>query len=100
MNIRSGLENLAQLTQSSTVSSATDVKANTPVPIATESSDQAQLSAAAEHLAQASSSSDVRLDKVAAIQIAIKSGTYQVSASDVAQKVINALLVPNSSPNN
>jgi negative regulator of flagellin synthesis FlgM len=41
---------------------------------------------------QALSGSDVRMEKVAALQQAIEAGTYNVSSSDVADKLISSLL--------
>ncbi len=58
----------------------------------TVSSDRANLSAASSVLAQALSGDDVRTEKVAALQQAIASGTYNVSSSDVADKLIQSLL--------
>jgi anti-sigma28 factor (negative regulator of flagellin synthesis) len=43
-------------------------------------------------LVHAFSGSDVRGDKVAALQVAIASGTYDVSSSAVAEKLMSALL--------
>jgi negative regulator of flagellin synthesis FlgM len=43
-------------------------------------------------LVQAFSGSDVRGDKVAALQQAISSGTYNVASSAVADKLMSALL--------
>jgi negative regulator of flagellin synthesis FlgM len=54
--------------------------------------DRASLSANAVLMAQALSGSDVRTDKVAALQQSIAAGTYNVSSSDVADKMISALL--------
>lgn len=54
--------------------------------------DQADVSSTAGVVAQALSGSDVRSDKVAALQQAIAAGTYNVPACDVAAKVISALL--------
>jgi len=54
--------------------------------------DWASLSTNAGLMAQAMSGSDVRTDKVAALQQAIAAGTYYVPASGVADKVISALL--------
>jgi negative regulator of flagellin synthesis FlgM len=54
--------------------------------------DQAKLSPAAEMITQMLSGSDVRTGKVAALQQAIAAGTYSVSSSDVADKVISSLL--------
>jgi negative regulator of flagellin synthesis FlgM len=54
--------------------------------------DQASLSSAGGVIAQALSGSDTRPDKVAALQKAIASGSYSVSSSDVAGKMIDSLL--------
>lgn len=54
--------------------------------------DRASLSANAVLMAQALSGSDVRTDRVAGLQQSIAAGTYNVSSSDVADKVISALL--------
>ncbi len=60
---------------------------------ATSRTDSAQFSTAASSLAQVSSStSDVRMEKVASIQSAIAAGTYSVPASAVADKLIQHLL--------
>jgi|SRR5215469_11253394 len=55
-------------------------------------SDQASLSVASNVIAQALSSDDVRVEKVAALQQAIASGTYNVSSSNIADKLIESLL--------
>jgi|UPI000552E5E8 negative regulator of flagellin synthesis FlgM len=55
-------------------------------------SDETKLSPAAGLMAQALSGSDVRTDKVAALQKAIADGSYHVSSSDVAGKIIDSLL--------
>jgi anti-sigma28 factor (negative regulator of flagellin synthesis) len=54
--------------------------------------DAATLSAAASTFAQALSGGDVRSEKVAGLQQSILAGTYSVPVSDVAAKVLNALL--------
>jgi negative regulator of flagellin synthesis FlgM len=55
--------------------------------------DQASLSTTSGVMAQAlTASDDVRTEKVAALQQSIAAGTYNVSSSDVADKLINALL--------
>ena len=54
--------------------------------------DEARLSSTGGLIAKALEGSDVRADKVAALQQAIASGTYNVSSSDVAGKMIQSLL--------
>lgn len=54
--------------------------------------DDAKLSATAGVVAQALLGSDVRTEKVAALQQAITAGTYGIPAVDVAAKVVSALL--------
>jgi len=54
--------------------------------------DEARVSSTASAVLQALSGSDVRTDKVAALQQSIAAGTYSVPASDVADKVLSALL--------
>jgi negative regulator of flagellin synthesis FlgM len=56
------------------------------------SSDQASLSHTSTLLAQALTTSDVRMDKVASLQQAIASGSYHVSSSDVADMMLKALM--------
>jgi negative regulator of flagellin synthesis FlgM len=59
---------------------------------ATVPTDKAHLSSLGGLVAQASAGSDVRLDKVAALQQAISSGTYNVPAKAVASKIVDSLL--------
>jgi negative regulator of flagellin synthesis FlgM len=54
--------------------------------------DQATLSTAASVVAQALTGSDVRTGKVAALQQSIAAGTYNVPSSDVAAKILSALM--------
>ena len=54
--------------------------------------DQANVSVAGGLAAQGTSTGDVRLDKVAALQQQIAAGTYRVSAGDVADKIVESLL--------
>jgi negative regulator of flagellin synthesis FlgM len=54
--------------------------------------DQASLSSTSGIMAQALEGSDARSTKVAALQQAIASGSYNVSSSDVAEKVIDSLM--------
>jgi flagellar biosynthesis anti-sigma factor FlgM len=54
--------------------------------------DQATLSHAGTELLQAAAHASVRTDRVTAIQQAIAAGTYDVDASAVAGKVMDAML--------
>jgi len=54
--------------------------------------DTATLSSAGTEVAQSASASGVRADKVSAIQGALAAGTYNVPASAVAGKVVDAML--------
>jgi negative regulator of flagellin synthesis FlgM len=54
--------------------------------------DQANLSSTGGLVAQALEGSDTRSAKVASLQQAIAAGTYSVSSSDVADKIIQSLL--------
>ena len=63
-------------------------KASTPVI----ANDQTTLSLASSLLASALKVSDVRTEKVAALQQTIAAGTYNVSSSDVADKLLQSLL--------
>jgi negative regulator of flagellin synthesis FlgM len=96
MNIRNGIDNLSQLfpSQKAAVGAAPQNVGSSRDNNLT--SDKANLSAAASQLAQSGTESDVRLDKVASIQNALAAGTYQVPASEVAKKVVSALLTPES----
>ena len=98
MNVRNGIDNVAQLfsAQPAAVSSASKISNNAPEePLA---GDQARLSSAGSQVAQSASASasnsDVRLEKVAGIQAALQAGTYHVPAADVARKVVDSILTP------
>jgi negative regulator of flagellin synthesis FlgM len=56
------------------------------------SDDQTSFSAAASLIAQPQDGSDVRSERVSALQQAISAGTYNVWASDVADKLIQTLV--------
>jgi flagellar biosynthesis anti-sigma factor FlgM len=64
---------------------------NSSAPV-NRTQDQASVSSAGGLVAQALNTSDVRLDKVAALQSQIASGTYSVSSQDVASKIVDSLL--------
>ena len=60
--------------------------------------DQATLSQVGTAVSGAAGLDGVRLDKVAAVQQALATGTYNVSAAKVADKVIDSMLAPNTGP--
>ncbi len=55
-------------------------------------SDRATLSSAGSEVAHSAADSGVRAGKVAEIQAALQAGTYDVSASAVAAKMVDAML--------
>lgn len=57
-----------------------------------EHADQTNLSSTGGLVAQALESSDIRSAKVVSLQQAIAAGTYSVSSSNVADKIIQSLL--------
>jgi flagellar biosynthesis anti-sigma factor FlgM len=56
------------------------------------SSDSATLSSAGSEVAQSAGEDGVRADKVASVQAALSAGTYEVPASKVATKIVDAML--------
>jgi len=94
MNVRNDLENLSQVLPSQTPAVQPAARSGNSQPTAGGHTDTAELSAAGTQAAQSSEVPEVRLDKVASIQAALKAGTYQVPAADVAQKVISSMLIP------
>jgi negative regulator of flagellin synthesis FlgM len=103
MSITNGIGNLQGLSNPVTPASAT-VQAGKEEQIKSSASlapggaktnpvtDQTVISSTSELLTRALSGSDVRLDKIQPLQAAIAAGTYQVSSSDVADKLISSLL--------
>lgn len=56
------------------------------------SSDRATFSSAGSEVSQSAGEDGVRMDKVAAVQAALAAGTYNVPASAVASKMVDAML--------
>ncbi|MBB6147245.1 negative regulator of flagellin synthesis FlgM [Silvibacterium bohemicum] len=101
MNISGGIERAPQTLEafqtvpaaSTTETASTAARTTASQPAAAESAiDQAHLSAAANIMSQAAGQTDVRMDKVASVQAALASGSYQVSSAQVAGKLIDQML--------
>ena len=75
-----------------TTTAAATTKPNYTVAASPEQTDQTTLSSMGGLVSQALGGSDVRMDKVAKLQQAIASGSYSVSSSDVAGKMIDSLM--------
>jgi negative regulator of flagellin synthesis FlgM len=93
MNVRNDFSSIGPLpgdTQTAAVekSSAASPAVSSAIPAV----DQAHLSSASALVSHAASLPDVRTEKVQSVQAAIANGTYQVSATDVAQSLISSML--------
>jgi flagellar biosynthesis anti-sigma factor FlgM len=66
--------------------------ADTKASSATVSSDSVSLSSASAAVSALQGDSDVRFDKVAALQKSIGDGSYSVSSSDLADSLVDSLL--------
>ncbi len=96
MSYASGIGSLQAINSISSTETKPAAPAITPngdgLVASVEQTDDANLSSAGGIVAQALEGSDVRTDKVAALQQAIAAGSYNVSSSDVAEKMILSLL--------
>ena len=93
MDIRSSLDGLKSLLGvTPPATAATAPKSTSTAATSALSSDSATLSGAGSEVALTAADSDVRLDKVASIQSALESGTYSVSATAVASKMVDSML--------
>jgi negative regulator of flagellin synthesis FlgM len=95
MNVNDGLHGLPEalgISQASPVS-AVQPQQQTPNSASTNNiQDRTEVSTAASLANQAMSVPDVRMDKVAAMQQVLADGTYQVSATDVADKLLGHMM--------
>lgn len=97
MNVNDGLHGLpealgvAQTVRVSTVQHKP--QADSSVSASGIQADHTDVSTAAILAHRAMSLSDVRMDKVAAVQQALANGTYQVDPTDVAVRVIDRMTV-------
>lgn len=90
MNIRTDLQPIQPVAGGNQVSAA--IKSSNPSSAPGVRSDQTHLSSAASLASHAASLSDVRMEKVQAIQSATAGGVYSVSSSDVAQSMMSHML--------
>ena len=104
MSYTNGIGNLQQALSSVTpaptaptqpasqVTEAANASQHSATAASAKQTDQTNLSSAGGMIAHALEGSDVRTEKVAALQKTIASGSYNVSSSDVAGKMIDSLL--------
>jgi negative regulator of flagellin synthesis FlgM len=92
MNVDNNLRGLQQLFPSQEVERSAAKTSGDAALAAQAGTDQATLSTAASVAAAAAPDSDVRMEKVTAIQQALASGTYDVPAAEVARKMIDHML--------
>jgi negative regulator of flagellin synthesis FlgM len=94
MDIRTGLDGLKSLLGVTTPTTSAPQPAKSSQ--ATESnalgSDRATFSSAGSQVSQDVSDGGVRADKVASIQASLAAGTYNIPASAVASKMVDAML--------
>lgn len=91
--ILNGLPDLLRSQQTGTTVTATSSENTSPSQATVPNggkTDQADLSSTG--LAVQSATSDVRMEKVQSVRSAIDAGTYQVSAGDVADKMMQTFL--------
>lgn len=94
MDIRNHLDAVRSLlgVDATSAASVQPAKQAATASITALGTDQATLSSAGSTVLSTASGSDVRADKVAAIQSALAAGTYHVPASAVASKVVDSML--------
>jgi negative regulator of flagellin synthesis FlgM len=93
MDIRNSLDGLRSLLGvNPTPQPAAQSKGSTVTTGSGFDSDRATFSAAGNEVSQALSDEGVRTEKVASIQSALAAGTYDVPASAVASKLVDAML--------
>jgi negative regulator of flagellin synthesis FlgM len=94
VEIRNNLNGLNGTSNSSPVSNQSETAAQITHETANamQNTDRATLSAAGAGISQSAPDADVRLEKVTAIQQALADGTYNIPASAVASKMVDAML--------
>jgi flagellar biosynthesis anti-sigma factor FlgM len=85
-----GLRSMLGINNSAAASAG--AKSSTASGSSSLGSDSATLSSAASEVSQTASADGVRMDKVSSIQAMLAAGTYNVPASAVASRVVDAML--------
>jgi len=95
MDIRSSLDGLKSLLGVTTPTPpAPQTRSGATTSASALGSDLATFSSAGSEVSQTASDPGVRTDKVAEIQASLAAGTYNVSASAVASKLVDSMLGP------
>ncbi|MGA2276846.1 MAG: flagellar biosynthesis anti-sigma factor FlgM [Terracidiphilus sp.] len=94
MDIRSSLDGLKSLlgTPAAAPAAQQQPKSGGAANAGALNSDRATFSSAASEVSQTAGDAGVRMDKVAGIQAALASGSYDVSAAAVASKLVDSML--------
>lgn len=94
MDIRSSLDGLKSLLGTAAPSpvAAQPSKNGSAAGASALGSDQVTFSSAASEVSQTATDSTVRMDKVNSIQVALASGTYNVSPLAVASRLVDSML--------
>jgi negative regulator of flagellin synthesis FlgM len=94
MDIRSSLDGLKSLLGATpaTPAATQQGKGGATAAASAMGSDRATLSSAGSEVSQSAAASGVRMDKVMSIQAALASGTYNVSPSAVASRLVDSML--------
>jgi negative regulator of flagellin synthesis FlgM len=96
MNVNDGLHGLPEALEISPAApvSATQLQQQASFSTSLNNSiqDRTEVSTAASMAHRAMSITDVRMDKVVAVQQALANGTYQVSAHDVADRLVRQMM--------
>jgi len=91
MNVLNGIESVGKIFPSEAASSSPVKQSDLNTQSKELPADQSSVSTAASQVALSANEPEVRLNKVASIQSALQAGTYQVPASDVAEKLIQTM---------
>ena len=96
MSFTNGIGNLQQTVGTAATDAAKPAggaaKAKSAAEVVSGQGDHAELSATGSLISKGLDGSDVRMDKVQALQQAIASGSYQVSSAEVANKLIDSMM--------